>query len=37
MIDVSNWELQSFPIGFRRSKGKKAKEIFEQVEDIIQR
>jgi hypothetical protein len=37
MIDVTTWEMQSFPIGFRRSKGKKAKEVFEQVQDIIRR
>jgi hypothetical protein len=37
MVDVTNWEMLSFPIGFRRSKGKKAKEVFEQVQDIIKR
>jgi hypothetical protein len=37
IIDVTTWEMHSFPIGFRRSVGKKAKEVFEQVQDIIRR
>jgi hypothetical protein len=37
MVDVGNWEMVSIPIGFRRSKGKKAKEIFDQVKEIIER
>jgi hypothetical protein len=37
LVDVTSWEMLSFPIGFRRSKGKKATEIFEQVQGIIKR
>jgi hypothetical protein len=37
MVDVSSWEMISIPIGFRRSKGKKAKELYEQVQEIINR
>jgi hypothetical protein len=36
-IDVNSWEVLSFPIGFRRSKGKKASDISDQVYEIIRR
>jgi hypothetical protein len=31
LVDVTSWEMLSFPIGFCPSKGKKAKKIFQQV------
>jgi hypothetical protein len=36
-VDVTNWEMISFPIGFKRSKGKKACQVYEQVQDTIRR
>jgi hypothetical protein len=37
MVDVTQWEMLSFPIGFKRSKGKKAAEVYEQVLETIKR
>jgi hypothetical protein len=36
-IDVTNWEMLSFPIGFKKSIGKKARDVYEQVQDTIKR
>jgi hypothetical protein len=36
-MDVTNWEMISFPIGFKQSKGKNKCQVFEQVQDTIQR